>query len=95
MLIGVPPFVDDSKTQLFKKIVNEEPSFRYYTDRVNISHDAKDLISKLLAKKPKDRIKPENIPLHPFFKDISFDEIHKRKIVAPFIPKIVKKFFDF
>jgi serine/threonine protein kinase len=89
MLVGAPPFVDDCKAQLFHKIVKEDPSFRYYSDSVKLSRDAKDLINKLLAKNPRDRIKPESIPLHPFFKDISFDDIYKRKVIAPFVPKIV------
>jgi serine/threonine protein kinase len=89
MLIGVPPFADDNRTRLFKKIVTDEPKFTYYSDRINVSNEARDLISKLLAKNPKDRIKPDKIPLHPFFKDISFDDIFKRKAVVPFVPKIV------
>jgi serine/threonine protein kinase len=89
MLIGVPPFTDENKTQLFKKIVTGEPTFKYFNDKVSISKEAKDLILKLLAKRPKDRIKPESISQHAFFKNIRFDDIHKRKVIAPFIPKIV------
>jgi serine/threonine protein kinase len=90
MMVGVPPFMDESKSALFKKIVNDEPSYRYYNEKISVSKEAKDLISKLLAKSPKDRIKPENIPFHPFFRDISFDEIFKKKVSAPFVPKIVR-----
>jgi protein kinase A len=92
MLVGVPPFVDENKQMLFKKIINEDPSFYYYSDRVKVSREAKDLILRLLAKNPRDRIKPENIPLHPFFKGVNFEEIFKRKIAAPFVPKIVKNY---
>jgi serine/threonine protein kinase len=91
ILIGAPPFIDENKTRLFNKIVNDEPSFKFNDEKINISYEAKDLICKLLAKKPKDRIKPENIPLHPWFKNISFDEIYRKNIVAPFVPKIVNK----
>jgi serine/threonine protein kinase len=89
MLIGLPPFADDNRQILFRKITSEEPSFSYYDEQVSISSEAKDLINKLLVKDPKNRIKPEEIPFHPFFKKISFDDIYKRKITAPFVPKIV------
>ena len=85
----MPPFTDNNKQILFKKIVNEEPSYMYFKEKVSVSSEARDLIAKLLAKDPNDRIKPENIPFHPFFKSLSFDEVYKRKVNAPFIPKIV------
>jgi serine/threonine protein kinase len=89
MLVGVPPFSDQNKQALFKKIVNDEPDFLYFKEKVAISAEARNLITKLLAKDPKQRIKPEDIPFQPFFKNISFDEVFKRKITAPFVPKIV------
>jgi serine/threonine protein kinase len=89
MLVGVPPFSDNNKQALFKRIVNDEPDFTYFKERVAISAEARNLISKLLHKKPKQRIKPEDIPFHPFFKNISFDEVFKKKINSPFVPKIV------
>jgi serine/threonine protein kinase len=92
MLVGIPPFTDENKQALFKKIVHDEPSYNYFGEKVTVSKEAKDLISKLLAKRPKDRIKPEDIPFHPFFKDLSFDEIIKRKVKAPFVPMIVNLF---
>jgi serine/threonine protein kinase len=94
LLVGAPPFVDENKTKLFTKIVNEEPSFCYFGEKVKISKEAKDLICRLLAKNPRDRLKPDRIPFHPFFKGVSFDEIFKRKVAAPFVPKIVNLTFN-
>jgi protein kinase A len=89
MLVGLPPFDDQDKKALFNKIINDEPTFCFYDERPLISPDAKDLVNKLLHKDPKMRIKPEDIPFHPFFKKLCFDDILKRKITAPFVPKIV------
>jgi len=84
LLYGYPPFVDQTKTVLFKKIKEFEPNY----DAVKVSSDAKDLMQQLLKKDLKQRIKPENIPLHPFFQGLDFEEVKNLTIKAPFIPKI-------
>jgi protein-serine/threonine kinase len=84
MLFGYPAFSDQNKTNLFKKIVYSEPTFK----GANLSSDALDLIKCLLKKDPKERIKPEDIPSHPWFKGINFEEILSLKTIPPFKPKI-------
>lgn len=78
--------MDESKPNLFKKIVNLEPSFR----GTKISEDAMNLLKGLLNKDPDMRIKPDLIPNHAWFKSINFEEIGKLNVIPPFIPKIVK-----
>ncbi len=84
LLFGHPPFVDQSKSHLFKKIKDSEPNY----DKVKISKEGKELMQQLLKKDLKQRIKPEEIPFHPWFKGIDFEEVRNLKIKAPFIPKI-------
>jgi len=84
MLFGCPPFNDRNKSDLFKKIVYQEPSFR----GVNISADAQDLLKRLLKKDPKERIKPHEIPSHPWFKNINFADIMNLRVDPPFKPKV-------
>jgi len=86
MLFGYPAFTDQNKTSLFKKIVYTEPLYR----GANLSNDAMDLLKSLLKKDIDKRIKPENIPNHPWFKSINFDEIRNLKVTPPFKPKIKK-----
>jgi hypothetical protein len=78
--------VDESKPNLFKKIINLEPSYK----GTKISEEALDLLKCLLNKNPDLRIKPEYIPHHAWFKTIDFEEIAKLNVVPPFIPKIVR-----
>lgn len=84
LLYGYPPFVDQSKSSLFKKIKETEPNY----EAQKISDEAKDLMKQLLKKNLKDRIKPEDIPKHPWFNELDFEEVKKMKIKAPFLPKV-------
>jgi serine/threonine protein kinase len=80
-----PPFVDNNKTTLFKKIIYEEPNY----NSSKISTDAVNLLKMLLEKNPKKRINPDNIPEHSFFKKIDFSDIVYLRAKPPFKPKIV------
>jgi len=70
---------------LCRKIESKEVSFA----RNDLSNEAKHLITKLLEKKVEKRIKVEEIPDHPWFSGISFENLSIGKLDAPFIPKIV------
>lgn len=83
MLFGYPAFSDQNKANLFKKIVYSEPTYK----GANLSSDALDLIKGLLKKDPRDRIRPEDIQNHPWFKGINFEEIRSMRVVPPFKPK--------
>jgi len=84
MLYGYPAFNDQSKTNLFRKIVYQEPTYK----GANVSVDALDLLKSLLKKDPKDRIKPEDIPSHPWFQGTNFEDILSMRTVPPYKPKI-------
>jgi len=83
MMFGYPAFNDQNKANLFKKIVQSEPTYK----GANPSFEAQDLLRRLLKKEPKERIKAEDIPSHPWFKGINFDEIAVMKVAPPFKPK--------
>ena len=84
LMYGYPPFVDQTKSVLFKKIKESEPNY----DAVKISNEAKDLIQNLLQKDLHKRLKPDKIPYHEWFSGLNFDEVRDLKVKAPFIPKI-------
>ncbi len=88
MLVGVPPFMDDNKQILYRKIVDEEPSFNFLGHDITTSDNAKDLIFQLLQKNPTERIKPRDIPLHKWFQEIKFGDVFLGKYKSPFVPKI-------
>ena len=66
LLTGTPPFIGQNRNLLMKNIINVNivwPS----KPRLPIDPDAKDLISKILKKKPNERISLENMIKHNFF----------------------------
>eukprot|EP01052_Picozoa_sp_SAG31_P032038 SAG31_NODE_3468_length_4238_cov_112.307321_4_plen_143_part_00 len=65
MLCGRPPFWSRNQQRLFKLIKNEPVKFpdRYFS---GVSSDAKDLITKMLVKDPKNRLSAEQVLSHPW-----------------------------
>lgn len=79
LLIGIPPFNDESVPKIFDNIVNhriEWPEIGYEEDC--ISFEAHDIIKKLLDPNYKTRLGangPSEIKAHPFFKGVDFSKI--------------------
>eukprot|EP00062_Callorhinchus_milii_P023671 gi/632982772/ref/XP_007908320.1/ PREDICTED: ribosomal protein S6 kinase alpha-5 [Callorhinchus milii] len=89
---GASPFTVDgernSQTEISKRILKSDPPYP-----PEISPSAKDVIQRLLIKDPKKRLGSglggsEEIKSHPFFQNISWDELAAKSIVAPFKPVI-------
>ena len=70
---------------LYEKILNEPLDLTHE----NLSKAAKDLLSRMLEKDLAKRIKPEDVKKHGFFATINFDDLLKKEVKAPYIPKIV------
>ena len=66
LLTGTPPFIGQNRVLLMKNIINVNIVWPT-TPGVQIDPDAKDLICKILRKKPSDRISLENMVKHSFF----------------------------
>ena len=66
LLTGTPPFIGQNRMLLMKNIINVKIDWPS-PPRLPIDPDAKDLISKILRKKPKERLSLENIVKHNFF----------------------------
>lgn len=79
MLCGRTPFSGKSMKEVFDNILYSDLRF---PSSVQLSSEAKDLISRLLVKDPSRRIKGPEVKAHPFWNGISFDEV-MRKTVAP------------
>ena len=83
-------FFTDRNTQpdISKRILNLEPMMPDF-----LSPDVKDFILKLLIKEPRKRLgggplDAEEVKRHKFFTSINWDDLLKRNIPAPFIPRI-------
>lgn len=79
MLCGRTPFSGKSMKEVFDNILYSDLRF---PSSVQLSSEAKDLISRLLVKDPNRRIKGQEVKAHPFWNGISFDDVMQRR-VAP------------
>ncbi|XP_020589505.1 probable serine/threonine protein kinase IRE isoform X2 [Phalaenopsis equestris] len=85
MLVGIPPFNAEHPQKIFDNIMNRDISWPQIPQEM--SHEAYDLINKLLIQNPLQRVGATGageVKAHPFFKDINWDMLARQK--AAFIP---------
>jgi protein kinase A len=94
LLVGRSPFYLPGSDQLslFKRIVHEK-----YQIPSNISDEARDLITKLLVRRPFARLGSlargnRDIQDHPWFKEIAWKDLLQKKIAVPWVPEIKNPF---
>lgn len=80
MLCGRTPFSGKSMKEVFDNILYSDLRF---PSSVQLSPEAKDLISRLLVKDPNRRIKGPEVKAHEFWSSINFDEVMERKVAPP------------
>lgn len=85
-ITGVPPFSGDSPQEIFQNILTGEIVWPDVPE--DMSENAKDLITKLLASDPHERLGAngmEEVKKHPFFDGLEWDKLFEVK-VPPFVP---------
>ncbi|KAN0139904.1 hypothetical protein V8E53_002566 [Lactarius tabidus] len=88
MLLGQSPFRGDDEDEIFDAILEDEPLYP-----ITMPRDAVSILQKLLTRDPARRLgsgkgDAEEIKRHPFFKDVSFDDIFNKRIPPPYFPTI-------
>ncbi|KAL8944531.1 MAG: hypothetical protein Q9211_000542 [Gyalolechia sp. 1 TL-2023] len=87
MLVGHSPFRANNDAKIQEKIVKSKLVLPFF-----MSGNAKDLLTRLLRKKPKERLgarMPNDLPLikgHRFFRKIDWKSLEKRQVEPPFKP---------
>jgi len=89
LLFGIPPFFNEDDKAIRNSIVNDDLKFPKVS---NVSKSAKELIKKLLVKKPESRLGYSNgfddIKKQDFFKGINFDNLINKNISPSYEPII-------
>eukprot|EP00163_Fabomonas_tropica_P023037 TRINITY_DN40306_c0_g1_i1.p1 TRINITY_DN40306_c0_g1~~TRINITY_DN40306_c0_g1_i1.p1 ORF type:complete len:599 (+),score=97.30 TRINITY_DN40306_c0_g1_i1:204-2000(+) len=88
LVTGIPPFNDDAPELIFNNILSMEMWWPEIPEEM--SHECKDLISKLLAFDPKYRLGAkgaEEVKAHPFFSDVDWNALARGKMEMPWIPE--------
>ncbi|TKA44730.1 hypothetical protein B0A54_04681 [Friedmanniomyces endolithicus] len=93
-LYGRPPFNADTPEEVFQNILARDIHWSADEEETSVSEEAKDLMDKLMALDPKERLGSnrvdayanggEEIKAHPWFSDINWDTI--REDDASFVP---------
>lgn len=94
MMIGASPFYHKNQHILFQYISTKEVVFPDLVKYgITISDNAKDVIIKLLKKKPNERLGAKNdideVMAHPFFKSIDKEKLLSKEMVAEYKPIIL------
>lgn len=88
LMTGIPPFYDDDRREMYKKIVGSELIFD--TTIFNRDEDApkaENLLWELLDRNPLRRLTdPVRIRNHPFFKIIEWDRLLTKDYKPPYLP---------
>ena len=87
MLVGIPPFYTQFRSQLYSKILGDPVKFPDY-----VSPPAKSMISALLTKDPNQRLgtrfDAQEVKGHVWFSEINWDMILHRQVEPFFVPTL-------
>lgn len=90
MLSGKAPFTHKNKQKVLHDVLKAPVSITKFSEKAN------DLITKLLIRDPKKRLgngerDAYEIMEHPFFESINWDELARKEVTPPYIPKVKNK----
>ncbi|KAL9553344.1 hypothetical protein MBANPS3_003343 [Mucor bainieri] len=83
MVVGRAPFIDKNPVNLYQKILECRVDWPE-----DMSADLKDLLQNLLTADIEGRYTSQEIKEHAWFADSNFDQVLKRKVKPPYIPKV-------
>lgn len=84
LLVGIPPFFSKNRDEMFHNIKSGP-----LLVPKNLTSEAKDLMKRLLCRNPMNRLGASSgaieVKTHPFFKQIQWEEVYKRKLKPPVV----------
>jgi serum/glucocorticoid-regulated kinase 2 len=90
MLTAMPPFYSKKRSEIYERIKTKNPNFYNFHSAMAI-----DLIAKLLEKDPAKRLgakrDAEEIKEHPFFEDVDWNLMMRKRIPTPYKPLLDSK----
>ncbi|XP_062846959.1 serine/threonine-protein kinase N1b [Trichomycterus rosablanca] len=91
MLVGESPFPGDDEEEVFDSIVNDEVRYPRF-----LSSEAIGLMRRLLRRNPERRLgsscqDAEEVKKQPFFRNMDWEALLKKKVVPPFVPSLGNK----
>ena len=99
MMVGFPPFHSNKQDKMFEMIKKKAPPFPdEQRHGIKMSPECVDFITKCLNKDPGSRIGTKDglkeIIAHPWFSNISVEDLTAKKLVPEFVPKLSSNLLD-
>jgi len=99
MMTGRSPFQSQNENELFRKIEKDPVSFKGLNKNLIISNEAKQIITALLVKEPKDRLGTvregedgkddhQGLKSNNFFKGVDWKGLEEGSVTPPFVPAV-------
>ena len=73
----------DNFNKLCQMICHDEPNYPDY-----LSPEAFSLVKGLLEKDPRKRMTIQEAKKHAFFRDLDWEDVHRRKLTPPIVPEM-------
>ena len=95
LMYGHRPYLGKTKHEVKQLILTRQAEIDYDDLPNGFSNETADFINKLIQRKPKNRLGKDNINEvigHPWFNEFDWDNASKKKLKAPYVPKLGDNF---
>ena len=95
LMYGHRPYLGKTKHEVKQLILTRQAEIDYDDLPSGFSNETADFINKLIQRKPKNRLGKDNINEvigHPWFNEFDWDNTSKKKLKAPYVPKLGDNF---
>ena len=95
LMYGHRPYLGKTKHEVKQLILTRQAEIDYDDLPNGFSNETADFINKLIQRKPKNRLGKDNINEvigHPWFNEFDWDNTSKKKLKAPYVPKLGDNF---
>ena len=95
LMYGHRPYLGKTKHEVKQLILTRQAEIDYDDLPNGFSNETADFINRLIQRKPKNRLGKDSINeviCHPWFNNFDWENVEKKKIKAPYVPKLGDNF---
>jgi len=94
-IMGRRPYVGKTRKEIKEHIMSKQVQIKEVDKPQDWTDEAIDFVNKLIQRKPSNRLGlkgPTEVKEHPWLKDFDWTTLYKKKMKAPFLPKVGDNF---
>ena len=95
LMYGHRPYLGKTKHEVKQLILTRQAEINYNDLPIGFSNETADFINRLIQRKPANRLGKDSINEvidHPWFDEFDWENVYKKKLKAPYIPKLGDNF---